>query len=224
MGIGHAAVGLGLKAADRRLNAGLLIFAAFFADFLLGWFTLAGWESYEYPENYASVHYMFFNFPWSHGLLPLMVWGACLGGLVWLFRREIRPAVIVGVAVVSHFLLDGLVHLRGLPVAGPGTWALGVGLWRNLRVALTIEAAMTAVALVIYVWVARDHSLARRFSMAAYMVLLGALAIVGQSFSSDPSSRTALIVNWITGPLIFAVVAWSIDYRKDQKAAMASGI
>jgi len=218
MGIGHAAVGLGLKAADRRLNAGLLIFAAFLADFLLGWFTLAGWESYEYPQNYASVHYMFFNFPWSHGLLPLMVWGACLGAVVWVFRREIRPAVIVGIAVVSHFLLDGLVHLKGLPVAGPGTWKLGLGLWRDLPLALSIEAAMTVAALAIYVWAARHHTRGRRFCMVAYMALLGALAIVGQSFSSDPAGRTGLIVNWITGPLVFAVVAWSIDH---QRPAMA---
>jgi hypothetical protein len=152
MGIGHAAVGLGLKAADRRLNAGLLIFAAFFSDFLLGWFTLAGWESYEYPADYASVHYMLFTFPWSHGLLPILVWGASLGLLVWAFRRETRAAVIVGIAVVSHFVLDGLVHVKGLPIAGPGSWALGLGLWRNLPLELEIEAAMTVLALVLYLW------------------------------------------------------------------------
>lgn len=73
MGIGHVAVGLGLKTADRRLNAGLLVFAAFLADFLLGWFVLAGWESYQYPADYDSVHYLLFTFPWSHGLVPLAV-------------------------------------------------------------------------------------------------------------------------------------------------------
>jgi hypothetical protein len=36
MGIGHVAVGLGLKYADRRINAGWLIFAASLPDFLLG--------------------------------------------------------------------------------------------------------------------------------------------------------------------------------------------
>ena len=79
MGIGHVAVGLGLKSADRRINAGLLIFAAFLADFLLGWFVWAGRESYQYPPDYASLHYMQFTFPWSHGLVPLLVWGTALG-------------------------------------------------------------------------------------------------------------------------------------------------
>jgi len=47
MGIGHVALGLGLESVSPRLNAGLLIFSAFLADFLLGWFVLFGWESYQ---------------------------------------------------------------------------------------------------------------------------------------------------------------------------------
>ena len=131
MGIGHVAVGLGLKAADRRLNAGILIFGAFLADFLLGWFVLAGWESYQYPPDFASKHYMLFTFPWSHGLVPDLVWAVALGSLVWVFRREPRAAIVVGIAVVSHFVLDGVVHVQGLPVAGPGSPELGLGLWRT---------------------------------------------------------------------------------------------
>ena len=119
MGIGHVAVGLGLKAADRRLNAGILIFGAFLADFLLGWFVLAGWESYQYPPDFASRHYMLFTFPWSHGLVPDLVWAVALGSLVWVFRREPRAAILVGIAVVSHFVLDGVVHLKGLPMPAP---------------------------------------------------------------------------------------------------------
>jgi hypothetical protein len=119
MGIGHVAVGLGLKAADRRLNAGILIFGAFLADFLLGWFVLAGWESYQYPPDFASRHYMLFTFPWSHGLLPDLVCAVALGSLVWVFRREPRAAILVGIAVVSHFVLDGVVHLKGLPMPAP---------------------------------------------------------------------------------------------------------
>jgi len=63
MGIGHVALGLGLESVSPRLNAGLLIFSAFLADFLLGWFGLFGWESYQYPPDYASKHYILFTFP-----------------------------------------------------------------------------------------------------------------------------------------------------------------
>lgn len=208
MGIGHVAVGLGLKSADRRLNVGLLVFGAFFADFLLGWFVWAGWESYQFPPDFASKHFMLFTFPWSHGLLPLLVWGSCLGLLVWAFQRETRAAVLVGTAVVSHFVLDGVVHVKGLPVAGPGTWELGLGLWRNLPVELALEAVMAVAALVLYLRAARDHTRGRRIGMVIYVVLVGALAFVGQLCATEPAPRTALIVNWIVFPVVFAAIAW----------------
>jgi hypothetical protein len=46
---------------------GWLIFATLLPDFLLGWFVLAGLESYEAPNDYPSLHYLLFTFPWSHG-------------------------------------------------------------------------------------------------------------------------------------------------------------
>ena len=94
MGIGHVAVGLGLKSADRRLNVGFLIFAALFADFLLGWFTLAGWESYEIPPDYATKHYLLFTFPWSHGLLPDLGWATGLGVVTAILLRSLRAGAI----------------------------------------------------------------------------------------------------------------------------------
>jgi len=214
MGIGHVAVGLGLKCAGPRLNAGLLVFSAFFADFLLGWFVLAGWESYQYPPDYASKHYILFTFPWSHGLLPDLVWGTVLGLLVWLLRRERRAALMAGLAAVSHFLLDGIVHVKGLPVAGPGTYEFGLGLWKNLPVESTLEAAMTVAALFLYLRATRDHSRARRIGMVIYAVLLGALAIAGQATATVPAPRNVLIANWIAAPVVMSLLPGWIDRRQ----------
>ncbi|SPE36417.1 membrane hypothetical protein [Candidatus Sulfopaludibacter sp. SbA6] len=119
--------------------------------------------------------------------------------------------MLVGIAVVSHFLLDGLVHVKGLPVAGPGTWELGLGLWRNLPVEMAFEAVMTVAALVLYWRAARDNRPWRRIGMVVYIVLLGAVAMVGQAVGTEAPGRTTLIANWITAPVIFAAIAWSID-------------
>ena len=43
---------------------------------------------------------------------------------------------------LSHFLLDGIVHVKGLPLEGVEGPALG--LWRNLPLELAIEATMSA--------------------------------------------------------------------------------
>src|SRR5215472_16379951 len=113
MGIGHVAVGLGLKFTDRRINVGWLIFAALLPDFLLGWFALAGLESYAAPRDYAAVHYLLFTFPWSHGLLADLAWATIAGVVAWGIARRPTVAIIVAVAVLSHFLLDGIVHVKG---------------------------------------------------------------------------------------------------------------
>ena len=71
--------------------------------------------------------------PWSHGLLPDLVWGAVLGSLVWLLRRERRVALLAGLAVVSHFLLDGLVHVKARPSPAPEPMSLGLVSGRTCR-------------------------------------------------------------------------------------------
>jgi hypothetical protein len=100
MGIGHVAVGLALKRGDQKINVGWLVFAALLPDFLLGWFVLAGLESYAAPPNYASVHYLLFTFPWSHGLVADMVWAALAGLTVFVLSRRRPAAVITGIALL----------------------------------------------------------------------------------------------------------------------------
>jgi hypothetical protein len=128
----------------------------------------------------------------------------------------------VGIAVVSHFLLDGLVHVKGLPIAGPGTWALGLGLWRNLPVDLALEAVMTVAALVLYLRATRENRRWRRIGMVVYVVFLGALAIGGQANATVPVGRSALIVNWITAPVVFAAIAWGLDYQRSDSIRSSS--
>lgn len=217
MGVGHLAVGLGLKSVDSRLNAGVFVFTAFLADFLLGWFVWAGWESYEVPRGYASGHYLLFTFPWSHGLAAALLWSLAAAGSVGLILRNRRAGVLAGIAALSHFLLDAAVHVKGLPLAGPGSYEVGLGLWRRLPLELSIEAGMAAAAIAIY-W-QTPQSRARRVAMAAYVVAIGALTIVGQATATEVPPRNALIGSWIVMPLALAAVAAWIDRVTPKRAA-----
>lgn len=206
MGIGHVAVGLGLKRAAPSVNLGWLIFGAFFADFLLGWFVLAGWEHYRYPENFEAAHFMLFTFPWSHGLLPLLAW-SLLCAVIWPDRRV---GLLIAAAIFSHFLLDGVVHVQGLPIAGPNSPALGLGLWRNLPLELTIEAIMTAAALCLYWQTTKSGRTPWRIAMSIYIVALGAMTIVGQ-LTAPRQEQTELVIGWIAAPVIFSLIAGVLD-------------
>src|SRR5690242_18837185 len=206
MGIGHVAVGLGLKRADRKINAGWLIFAAMAPDFLLGWFALAGFESYEAPPDYASKHYLLFTFPWSHGLAAELVWASIAGLVAWIFTRRRAAAVVVAIAVLSHFLLDGIVHVKGLPLAGNGSPAFGLGLWRDLSAELSLEAALAVAGLWFYLSVVKKPRSAR-IGMAIYTVVLAMFLMAGQATATELPPRSALIGSWLGAPLLTAGVA-----------------
>jgi len=209
MGIGHVAVGLSLKKADPSINAGWLIFAAMLPDFLLGWFVLAGWESYQIPADYSSGHYLLFTFPWSHGLVADLVWAGLAGIIVMRLTRRRVAGIAVGIAVLSHFLLDGIVHVKGLPVANEGGPAFGLALWQHLPVALGIEAVMASVGY----WIYRSTVMRWPVGMAIYVVLLGAFLIFGQAGAAAEPPRDGLIAGWlIVTPAIAAIAFW-LDRR-----------
>src|ERR1700704_1299356 len=109
MGVGHVAVALGAAKAAPRLNTGWLVFAALLADFLVGVFSLVGIEQAHVPPEYPVRHYLTFAFPYSHGFLALLLWGAIAGFLVTrLSSGRTRVFWVVALLVVSHFILDGL--------------------------------------------------------------------------------------------------------------------
>ena len=81
---------------------------------------------------------------------------------------------------------------------------------------------MAVVAIILYFRAARDRSWARRIGMAVYVVLLGALAIVGQATETTQAPRNALIGNWIIAPLVFAAIPAWIDRHPRKPAAKAA--
>ena len=152
MGIGHVALALGASRAEPRLNVGWLVFAAVLSDFLLGIFAMFGLEHATVPADFTSRHYLLFTFPYSHGLLALIVWSTILGFLVSraLGFRGQRVGILVGLVALSHFLLDGLVHVAGLPLIGENSPKLGLGLWNHLPLELSLETLMAIGGIVIY--------------------------------------------------------------------------
>jgi len=221
MGIGHVAVGLGLKRADPEINAGWLIFAALLPDFLLGLFALAGWESYEVPADYASGHYLLFTFPWSHGLIADVVWASLAGLLAWGLARRRAAVLAVAIAVLSHFLLDGVVHVKGLPLAGTAP-VFGLGLWRHLPLALALEAGMAAAGVWIYRSAVKDSVPGGGTGMAIYIAILAIFLLAGQAGASQAPPRAGLIASWLAAPPAMAAIALRLDRHRHARGRAGS--
>ena len=220
MGIGHVAVGLSLKRADPSINAGWLIFAAMLPDFLLGWFVWAEWETYQIPADYGTSHYLLFTFPWSHGLVADLVWAGLAGSIALLLARRRAAGLTVAFAVLSHFLLDGIVHVKGPPLLAEGGAAFGLGLWRQLPVELGIEAGMVAVGL----WIYWSSVKSRAIGMTIFVVLLGAFLIFGQAGATAEPPREGLIASWLMLTPAIAAIGFWLDRRNGGNLLSKSGV
>jgi len=221
MGIGHAAVALGASRIEPRINVGLLVFAAFLADFLLGVFAAFGLERAHVPPDFATRHYLTFTFPYSHGMIPLLLWGVLLGALLcWRDQRNRKLALFVIAALVfSHFILDGLVHAPELPLWGENSPKIGLALWNHLPLELTIETVMAVVGLAIY-WKLSGGSRVSRWGIAVFTLLLTALTWT-QLFATQPPLPSQLVPTWIIAPLVFSAVPFAFDFKRARVAQRA---
>ena len=193
---GHIGVALAISHVEPRINVGLLVAASLLLDLLLWLFVLVGWETVVIPADFQQTHQPRFGFPYSHGLLFSVVWSATAGASVFLLsvgssHEKFRAALLLAAVVVSHWLLDVLVHRPELPVATTGSRQLGFGLWSNMTVALAVEAALVIGGLSL-VFAGRSMSRARKLALAAISLLVLAFTVVGMTVAPPPPSASAM--------------------------------
>lgn len=213
MGVGHLAVALVLKRAEPRINLGLLFFASLLLDFLLGIFYWLGLEQASIPAHYENAHSVVFSFPYSHGLLASLLWSALvflLARYLWKKEDGTRIGIIFGLAVFSHFILDFIVHVPDLPVLGRNSYKLGLGLWDQMSIALTLEMLLVVIGLIFYLNRAGVKGFGGRFGILILMVVFSMLTVVGMR-SSEPPNLTVLAVSWLVTPLVLSGIAFWLD-------------
>ena len=207
---GHIGAALAIGRADRGVNVGLFITAALMLDFLLWLFVLVGWESVAMPANFAATHQPEFVFAYSHGLLASVVWSGLAGLVGSVFysqpRSKWRIGALLALAVLSHWVLDAMVHRRELPLAGSASPAVGLGLWSNLPLALLLEAAIVAAGLFLFI---SGTNVGRRRSIA--LTVLTAVAMVftaiGMTVAPAPPSAMAMAATSLATLVFVCVLA-----------------
>lgn len=210
---GHIGAALAIGRIERRLNVGVFVTAALLLDLLLWLFVLVGWESVAIPNNFASTHQPEFIFPYSHGLAASLFWSALAAGIAfaWPVHLQVarwRAAALVAAAVFSHWLLDALVHRSELPLFGPSSAQVGLGLWHSMPVALAVEAAIVVAGLWIFI---SDNSLLRRkgFSLAVLTLAVLAFTVIGMTIAPPPPSATAMAASsLVTLVVVCALCYW----------------
>ena len=205
MFIGHFGVGFGAKAVAGKVSLGTLLLAAQFIDLLWPTLLLLGVEQVRIVPGATTVTPLLFeHYPVSHSLLAVLGWAIALGTVHFLLRRDRKVALVLGLLVISHWLLDVIVHQPDLPLY-PGSQAMmGLNLWSSLPATLAVEVPLFAIGVWLYARATTPKDSAGKWGLWALVVFL-ALVYAGNLFGPPPPGVVAIA--WI-GQLQWLLVIW----------------
>jgi len=213
MFLGHFAVALAAKKATPKTSLGTLVLAAQFADMLWPLLLLLGIEQVRIVPGLLPVSpFDFTSYPYSHSLVAQIGWGALLGFIYFMVRRNVSSALLVGLLVPSHWLLDFIAHRPDMPIY-PGGAKYGLGMWNSLLLTIVVEYVLFVAGAAVYLSVTRAKD---RTGNLALWSLLGLLAVLylASIFGPLPPSLQALawsaIAIWLTVPW----AAWADWHRQ----------
>jgi len=117
--MGHYSVALAASGTDRRLPLWVSFLAVQIVDVFWAIFLLTHVERISLSPGLPSNSLVLDHLPYTHSLVGTLAFAFLAAGsyrLVTTTGR--RPAGVVGLAVVSHWILDLIVHRRDLTLFG----------------------------------------------------------------------------------------------------------
>lgn len=219
MFIGHFAVGFGAKSVAPGISLGTLFLAAQFIDLLWPTLLLLGVEHVRIvPGATVVIPLVFDHYPVSHSLAAVLGWAVLVGGSHWFLKRNRVAAFVLGVLVVSHWMLDAIVHQPDLPLFPGGATVVGLNAWSSLPATLIIEGCLFALGVWLYARATSPRDTAGRWGFVALVVfLLGIYA--GNLFGPPPPSTEAIA--WL-GHAQWLLVLWGYWIDKHRQLAARS--
>lgn len=210
MFIGHYAAGFAAKKAAPGVSLGLLFAAVQLPDLLWPIFLLVGAEHVQIdPGNTAFTPLAFTHYPITHSLLTSAGWALVFGLVYWAITRYRRGAVVLGLCVLSHWVLDAVVHRPDLPLFPGSSTLVGLGLWNSVPVTILVEALLFIPAVWLYARATKPRSRKGTYALAGLVMLL-VLTYAGNLAGPPPENERALAYAALAG-WIAPLWAWWVD-------------
>lgn len=215
MFVGHYGPSFAVKALGTSIPLWLLFLAVQLVDVVWAVLVLLGIEKVKIVPgitvtNPLDLYYM----PYTHSLVATLLWsGAAI--LSYRYAHKLGkwfPAVLVGLAVLSHWVLDLLVHRPDLPLYD-NSFKVGLGLWNYPVIASVLEAALLFGGLFYYLHVTRPVGRGGKYGMVIFGVIMLAVQF-SVFFGPPPSSDKAVAVMALVSYFMFAGVAYWLERKR----------
>jgi hypothetical protein len=213
MFVGHYSVAFAIKSDENRIPLWLLFIAVQFLDYIWATLVLLGIEKLRVIKGFTAGSMLdSYYHPYSHSLVAALIWSA-VAALVykkfWQATASNRSALLVGLAVFSHWILDFIAHPRDLAIYD-NKWKVGLGLWNYRGLEFGLEVAPLAGGIVLYL--ARNAiSAACQKAVISFGIAL-IIVQIGDTFvpRTPLSDRATAMGVWIFYTL-FVVVAYLLE-------------
>ena len=215
MFLGHYAVGFASKKLAPRASLGVLMAAPILLDLLWPIFLILGWEHVAVePNRNPFLRFVFMSYPLSHGLVAAFAWATLFASLYFGFARYLTGAIVVWFGVISHWLLDYIVHRPDLPLYAGNSRLVGLGLWNHRWVTIAVEVAMFAIGIWIYVRQTKAKDKIGTYAFWAFVVLL--LGTYGAVVfgPAPPTSVKAMAMGALVTILLVSWAWWFDEHRE----------
>ncbi|MEW6991136.1 hypothetical protein AADZ91_10640 [Colwelliaceae bacterium 6441] len=225
MFVGHYAVSFALRATHNKASLGVLFLGVQFVDLLFFAMTFFGIERFSIIENYTdSTHFRLDFMPYSHSLVAVMFWSLAAFIILKVLQSKKKQAkghcfLLIAIAILSHWLLDLIVHTPDLPVFLDNTYHLGFGLWNNAVLTYVLEAILLIVGLCFYLKSTHKSgqqiTLISRFGTPAFVILLLAINVVNIFGPlSVEDNKTSTAISAMVAYCLFSIIAFWLDKKR----------
>lgn len=222
MFIGHYGPALLAATSRKSPRLGTLFIAAQLVDLAFFSFLLIGVEHMRLVPGITAMNPMdLYDMPWTHSLVGTLAWSGGFALLIWLWRRSMVTAAIGGAVVISHWLIDLLVHRPDLTIAGNPP-PLGLGLWNHPVIEIPLELLFAFGGLAIFI----SRTRATRPRAWLPITLLAGMMVVAQAINwltAQPDSvidppPSSLAIMGLAAYGVLAALAWWVSRTREGKA------
>ncbi len=216
MFVGHYSVAFAARTERNKIPLWVLFIAVQFLDYIWATLVLLGIEKLRVIKGFTAGSMLDSYFhPYSHSLIAAIAWSAVAALVYWAIcsrhgcRYRGSAALIIGVAVFSHWILDLIAHPRDLAIYD-NKWKVGFGFWNYRDLEFALEIALLGFGIMLYL--ARNvMSAIRRKAVIGFGIGLTVIQIGDTYVPRTPLTPkgTAMGV-WIFYTL-FVVVAFLVE-------------
>lgn len=213
MFIGHFGLGLAAKKADTRPSIGTYFLAAQFLDLLWPIFLLFGLEKVKVdPGNTALTPLDFVYYPISHSLLTAVFWGILFGLIYFFIKKNKKASIILGLLVLSHWVLDFIVHKPDLPLTPWTEIKTGLGVWNSIGLTIFIEFIIFITGIYFYIKATQAKNKKGKYGFWSLILFL-IIIYISNIFGSPPPSQNAIA---IVGFFQWILIIWAYWIDKNR--------